>query len=88
MKKSKFSVSQIVKALKEVEGGRTVDEVVRELGVAKATFYNWRRKYGGMDSSALQRLKELEQENARLKRINADLALSNTMLKDVLEKKF
>ena len=87
MKKSRFSESQIVKALKEVESGRSVDEVARELGVAKATFYNWRRKYAGMDSSALQRLKELEQENARLKRMYADLALSNTMLKDVLEKK-
>ena len=63
MKKSTFSESQIIRDHKEVEGGRSVDEVARELGVAKAIFYNWRHKYAGMVSSALQRLKELEQEN-------------------------
>ena len=88
MKKSKFTESQIIKAIKENESGRSVDEICRELGIAKGTFYNWRSKYAGMDAQSLKRLKELEDENARLKKMYADLALSNEMLKDVLSKKW
>lgn len=88
MKKSRFTESQIVKAIKENESGRPVEEICREMGVAKGTFYNWRKKYAGMDSQQLKRLKELEEENRRLKQMYADLALDNKMLKDVLSKKW
>lgn len=88
MKKSRFTESQIVKAIKENESGRPLDEICREMGVAKGTFYNWRKKYAGMDSQQLKRLKELEEENRRLKQMYADLALDNKMLKDVLSKKW
>ena len=69
MKKSKFSETQIVKAIKENESGRSVDDICRELGIAKGTFYNWRKKYAGMDAQHLKRLKELEEENRRLKQM-------------------
>lgn len=88
MKKSRFSESKIVSLLKEHENGRSTQEICREHGISSATFYNWRKKYGGMDASQLKRLKELEEENARLKKMYADLALDNTMLKDILSKKF
>jgi len=88
MKKSRFTESQIVKALKENDQGRSVDELCRELGIAKGTFYNWRKKYAGMDVQHLKRLKELEEENRKLKQMFADLALDNKMLKDVLSKKW
>ena len=88
MKKSKFTESQIIKAIKENESGRSVDELCRELGIAKGTFYNWRKKYAGMDAQQLKKLKELEEENRRLKQMYADLALDNKMLKDVLSKKW
>jgi putative transposase len=88
MKKSKFTESQIVKAIKENESGRSVEELCRELGIAKGTFYNWRKKYAGMEAQDLKRLKELEEENRRLKQMYADLALDNKMLKDVLSKKW
>ena len=87
MKKSKFTESQIAKALKEYEGGRKVDDLCRELGVTAATFYYWKKKYLGMDSEQLRRLKELERENSELKKMYADLALMNEALKDVIEKK-
>ena len=74
MKRSKFTESHIIKALKENEGGRSVEEISRELGIKKGTFYNWRKKYGGMEVSHLKRLKELEEENRRLKRMYADQA--------------
>lgn len=88
MKKHTFSESQIVKALKENEGGRSVGDISRELGIDKSTFYYWRKKYSGMESGELKRLKELEQENQRLKQMYADVSLDNKMLKDLLSKKF
>ena len=87
MRKSRFTETQIVKTLKQVEGGRTVKEVCRELGISEATYFNWKSKYGGMEASDVRRLKELAEENSRLKRMYADLALENTALKDVIAKK-
>ncbi len=88
MKKTKFTEAQIVKALKEAESGRPVADVSRELGINKQTFYNWKKKYSGMNGDQLRRLKELEDENRRLKQMYADAALDNKMLKDVLSKKW
>ena len=88
MKNTRFTESQIIKALKENEQGRKAEDICRELGVHKGTFYNWRKKYSGMDASQLRELKELKEENRRLKQMYADLILDNAMLKDVLSKKF
>ena len=88
MKKTNFTESQIIKALQSNQEGRSVSEVSRELGIDKSTFYYWRKKYGGMEVSHLKRLKELEQENSKLKHMYADVSLDNTMLKDLLSKKF
>ena len=88
MKKSKFTESQIIKAIKENEAGRSVEEISRELGINKGAFYNWRKKYGGMEVSHLKRLKELEAENQQLKRMYADVSLDLQMAKDVLSKKW
>jgi len=88
MKRTKFTESKIIKALKENEQGRKVEEICRELGIHQGTFYNWRKKYSGMESSQLKRLKEMEDENRRLKQMYADLSLDNKMLKDVLSKKW
>lgn len=88
MKKSRFTEIQIIKALKENEQGRSVGELSRELGIDKSTFYYWRKKYGGMDRQELKRLKELEEENRKLKQMYADVSLDNKMLKDILSKKF
>jgi|TARA_B110000305_G_C19345112_1_gene591247 putative transposase len=88
MKKSKYSESQILKAIRENEEGRKVNDLCRELGINSGTFYNWRKKYSGMDLSQLKRLKELEIENRRLKQMYADVSMDNVMLKDVLSKKF
>ena len=87
MRKSRFTESQIVATLKQVEGGRQVKDVCRELGISDATYYAWKSKYGGMEAGDVRRLKELEEENSRLKRMYADLALENTALKDVIAKK-
>ena len=87
MRKSRFSEHQIVRLLKEVEGGRNVKEVCREQGISEGTYYNWKAKYGGMEASDLQRLRELETENRRLKQIYADLSLENRALKDIIAKK-
>ncbi len=87
MRKSRFSESQIFKILKEVEGGRAVKDVCREYGFSEATYYNWKAKYGGMELSDITRLKDLEQENRRLKQMYADLSLEHTILKDIIEKK-
>ena len=88
MKKSIISETQIVKSIKEYESGRDLNDLCRELGIHKSTFYNWRKKYSGMESQDISRLKELEEENRKLKHMYADLALDNKMLKDVLSKKF
>jgi putative transposase len=88
MKKSRFSETQIVNALKEYEAGKSLADLCRELGVNKQTFYNWKNKYSGMESQDLRRLKELEDENRKLKQMYAELALDNKVLKDVLSKKF
>ena len=76
IKKSRYTETQIVKILKEVEAGRLVKEVCREYGISDATYYNWRAKYGGMEASDIKRLKELEDENRRLKSMFADLSLA------------
>lgn len=86
MKKSKFSDSQIIEALKRVEGGLSVPELCRELGISSATFYKWRAKYGGLDVSMMARMKELEAENARLKKMYAEERLKADILKEVLGK--
>lgn len=88
MRNSKFSESQIIKALKENQQGRSVGDISRELGIDKSTFYYWRKKYGGMEQQELKRLKELETENSKLKQMYADVSLDNKMLKDILSKKF
>ena len=87
MKKSRFTETQIVKILKEVESGRLVKEVCREYGISEATYYNWKSKYGGMQASDIKRLKELEDENRRLKQMYADLCLDTRILKKKKEKK-
>ena len=87
MKKSKFSDSQIIEVLKRAEGGLSVPELCRELGISSATFYKWRAKYGGLDVSMMSRLKELEAENARLKKMYAEERLKADILKEVLGKK-
>lgn len=87
MRKSRFTETQIVKILKEVEGGRQVKEVCREYGVSDATYYNWKSKYDGMEASDIRRLKEMEDENRRLKQMFADLSLKHEALKDIVEKK-
>lgn len=88
MKKSKFSESQIVAILKEGEAGIAVAELVRKHGIsAAATYYNWKSKYAGVEVSDLKRMKELETENAKLKRMYAELALESTAIKDVLNRK-
>jgi putative transposase len=87
MRKSRFSEAKIVRILKEVEGGRLVKEVCREYGISDATYYNWKSKYGGMKVSDIQRLKELEQENQRLKQMYADISLEHRILKEIVEKK-
>jgi len=88
MKKKIFSEAQIVSILKSQESGRTVKEICREIGISDATFYNWKAKYGGMEVSDVVRTKDLQDENARLKRIVANLTLEIDAVKTVLEKKY
>lgn len=87
MKKSKFTDEQIAYALRQAETGTKVSEVCRKMGVAEATFYNWKKKYGGLGVSELRRLKQLEEENRQLKKLVADLSLDKQMLQDVIAKK-
>jgi putative transposase len=87
MKKKKFTESQIVKILKEHESGRDAQSLSREYGFNKSTLYLWKKKYGGLETSELKRLKELEEENRRLKQMYADLSLDHRILKEVIEKK-
>jgi len=90
MKKTRYTESQIIKVLHEVEGGRMIKDVCREYGISEATYYNWKSKYGGMTASDVKKLKELKEladENRRLKRMYADLSLQHEALKDVIEKK-
>ena len=88
MKRKRFATEQIIKILKEAELGIKIAELCRKYGIAEQTFYNWRNKSGGMDISEAKRLKALEDENRRLKRLVADLSLDNQVLKDLLEKNF
>lgn len=87
MKKTRFTETQIVKALQEYEGGRKAEDLCRELQISKATLYNWKSKYGGMESSDVKRLKELEEENARLKKMYANVSMDNEILRDLFTKK-
>jgi len=87
MKKSKFSESQIVNILKEAEAGVSFEDLIRQHGFSKASFYKWKTKYSGMSVSELKRLKELEEENRRLKQMYANLSLEHEALKDIIEKK-
>jgi len=87
MKRSKFSPTQIAKILKEFELGKDVDTLSREYGVSKATFYKWRQRYGGIEASELKRIKQLEEENSKLKRMYADLAIELDMAKYIIKKK-
>lgn len=88
MKKTRFTERQIIKAIKENEQGRKVDDISRELGINPGTFYNWRKKYAGMEASQIKELKALQEENSKLKRMYAEQALQITMLKDVIGKKW
>ena len=86
MKRTKLTEAQIVCALRQAENGTKVEEVCRKLGISEATFYNWKKKFGGLGVTELRKLKQLEEENSRLKQIVADLSLDKQMLQDVLKK--
>lgn len=87
MKKTRFSETQIIKILKEYDSGRDSKALCREYSISSGTFYNWRKKYSGMEASQVKKLKSLEEENQRLKRMFADLSLDHQLLKEVLGKK-
>jgi len=87
MRKKRFTEHQIIKVLKQVEGGRSASEVCREYGISQGTYYNWKAKYGGMEASDIRRLKDLETENRKLKQMFANLSLEHEALKDIVEKK-
>jgi len=87
MCKSRFSEAQIVEILKEGEAGIPVSDLIRKHGISRPTYFNWRSKYGGVSVSELKRMRDLEAENAKLKRMYADLALENTAIRDVLNRK-
>ncbi len=88
MKKSRFTDSQIISVLKQAEGGSPVPDLCREHGISNATFYKWRAKYGGMDTALMARLKELEEENRRLKKMYAEERIKAEIRKEALEGKF
>lgn len=87
MKKTKFTETQIVKAIQEHEAGRKAEDLCRELGITTAAFYKWRQRYGGMEVSDVKKMKAIEEENTRLKRMYADLSLVHEALKDAVAKK-
>jgi len=87
MKKTRFTEQQILQILKEYEAGLTANEIIRKYNISKNTLYNWRNKYSGMESSDIKKLKHLEEENAKLKRLYADMSLENQALKDLIAKK-
>lgn len=87
MKKSKYTETQIIAMLKEHESGKRVADICRENGISQATFFNWKGKYGGLEVNELKRLRELEEENARLKKMYADVSMDHQILKEVLSKK-
>jgi len=87
MKKTKFTETQIVSILKQQEAGIPTKEICRQHGISEATFYNWKSRYGGMEASDVKRLKDLEEENSRLKQMFADLSLDNQILKELFAKK-
>lgn len=87
MKKSTFTPTQIAGILKDFDNGKSAEEIIREHGVSKASLYKWRQRYGGMEATELKRIKELEEENARLKRMYANLAMDLDVAKYLLEKK-
>ena len=87
MKKSRFTETQIIAVIKEADAGMKVDEICRKHGISSATYYNWKSKYGGMEASDVKRLKELEEENAKLKRMYADVSLENNAIKELFAKK-
>ena len=88
MKKSRYTDSQIISILKQAEAGTPVPELCREHGMSNASFYKWRAKYGGMDASLMTRMKELEAENNRLKKMYADVQLQNDVIKEAMVKKW
>ena len=87
MKTSRFNEGQTIKAIKEHKGGRKAEDIVWDLGISQGTFYKWKQKYGGMEASDVKRLKDLELENGRLKRLLADTILDKEILNEVIEKK-
>ena len=87
MKKNKFTEAQIIKILQEGEAGKAVADLCREHSIHESTYYNWKKKYGGMQVQEMQRLKQLEEENRRLKQMYAELSLDHKILKDIIEKK-
>lgn len=87
MKMGTFSSTQIAKILKEFDEGKSVEEIIRAHGVSKASFYKWRQRYGGMQATELKRVKELEEENARLKRMYTNLAMELDIAKTIIKKK-
>jgi putative transposase len=87
MKRNRFTEAQIIKVLKEQEAGKDAGEICRAMGIHKATLYNWKKKYGGMEVTQLSQLKELQEENRKLKAMYADLALDHRILKEIVEKK-
>lgn len=87
MKKSRFTETQIVSILKQYDQGASAADLCREHGISAATLYNWKSKYGGLEASQLKRIKELEEENSKLKRMFADVSIQRDALKDLIEKK-
>jgi putative transposase len=87
MKKKNFTESKIISIIKQYEGGRSIDDLCRENGISKATVYNWKKKYSGMDGGQVRQLKELQEENRRLKHMYAELSLDYKLAKEIIEKK-